>query len=399
MINPSIHGWIDKFFIDQKFKFKTEIDKGSFYFELRKSGFLFGNTISLESDFDLENTNWLKGELSKVHLLSALYKIFILNQKSISEDDFIVIAIRFYDEINPHRFNFLKRILPKNSPATNLENIINERIHINENVISKNFSNLVTNAFLFVDVLAFQYYIIHKSISENYLKTIEETILSIISLALKTKTKKSEHDDLLIKLFETSLRYGKLSSDKNDTLDYLNLDYFTNDFEKKYFIDLVSLALWNDGKIENEEHYFVLKLAEKLQISEKFVEESIRETHFFILKNRSKIPYFNKSNVVKNFYDQTTQNVWTLIVRNKKRLAKEISQSRELMILLAISTQRDLDESEKKKVKSQLLDICKTIPSLTLFLIPGGSLLLPIFIKFIPQLLPSSFNENLDKNE
>ena len=85
-------------------------------------------------------------------------------------------------------------------------------------------------------------------------------------------------------------------------------------------------------------------------------------------------------------------------IRNKKRLAKEISQSKELMILLAISTKRDLDESEKKKVKSQLLDICKTIPSLTLFLIPGGSLLLPLLIKFIPQLLPSSFNENFEKN-
>jgi hypothetical protein len=29
-------------------------------------------------------------------------------------------------------------------------------------------------------------------------------------------------------------------------------------------------------------------------------------------------------------------------------------------------------------------------------LLPGGSLLLPILIKFIPKLLPSAFNENLD---
>jgi hypothetical protein len=30
-------------------------------------------------------------------------------------------------------------------------------------------------------------------------------------------------------------------------------------------------------------------------------------------------------------------------------------------------------------------------------LLPGGSLLLPILIKFIPKLLPSAFNENLDR--
>jgi hypothetical protein len=57
---------------------------------------------------------------------------------------------------------------------------------------------------------------------------------------------------------------------------------------------------------------------------------------------------------------------------------------------------RDLNDVEKQKVKEQLLDICKSIPSLAIFLVPGGSILLPILIKFIPKLLPSAFNENLN---
>ena len=85
-----------------------------------------------------------------------------------------------------------------------------------------------------------------------------------------------------------------------------------------------------------------------------------------------------------------------MITRNKKRLQNELAESKELVVLLATSTQRELDAQEKKKMKKQLLDVCKTIPSLTIFLLPGGSLLLPILIKFIPQILPSSFNENLD---
>jgi hypothetical protein len=90
--------------------------------------------------------------------------------------------------------------------------------------------------------------------------------------------------------------------------------------------------------------------------------------------------------------------VVTLVTRNKNRLVKEILESKELMVLLAHSTHRDLDEKEKKKIRKQILDICKTIPSLTIFLLPGGSLLLPILIKFIPTLLPSSFNENLEED-
>jgi hypothetical protein len=159
---------------------------------------------------------------------------------------------------------------------------------------------------------------------------------------------------------------------------------------------MAGMAMWNDAKIEKSEEEFLSQLAQKLNIPNTFVEKSITDIDYFLTSNKNQIPYFNQSNPVKHFYDQTTQNVHTLITRNKKRLLLEISQSKELMVLLAKSTKRDLSPEEKKKVKNQLLDICKTIPSLTIFLVPGGSLLLPILIKFIPQMLPSAFNENLD---
>jgi hypothetical protein len=133
-----------------------------------------------------------------------------------------------------------------------------------------------------------------------------------------------------------------------------------------------------------------------MSISEGFITESVLATNAFITFHKKEIQYFNYSNPVKHFYDQTTTGVQVLIKRNQKRLTKEISESKELMQLLAKSTQKDLSTEEKKKVKKQLLDICKSIPSLTIFLLPGGGLLLPILIKFIPQLLPSAFNENLE---
>ena len=179
-------------------------------------------------------------------------------------------------------------------------------------------------------------------------------------------------------------------------LTHLQLDYFSNDLEKMYLIDMAGMALWSDGKIEKEEIDFLHSLAEIMHFPDDFVNQSILDTNNFIKTHQKDIPYFNYSNPVKHFYDQTTQSVITLVTRNKKRLVKEIIQSKELMILLAYSTRRDLEVEEKKKIKKQLLDICKTIPSLTIFLLPGGSLLLPILIKFIPTLLPSSFNENLD---
>ena len=400
MINPSASGWIDKFFIEQKFS-KETVSKttDSFYQKVRSTGFIYGHIIAFETVNKIETKDWFKEEISKVALLNTLYDVFCLTKDEINPEDFIKEAVSFYNQMNPQGFNLFKKILPKNSLSLTLEKIIDERVQTNDTIISKNFSHLVTNALLFIDVVAFRQYLIHGVIPEKYLKKIEETIVNLVTLALKIKSNKSQYDDLLIKLFEASIRYSKFSKVSVQSLETLQLDYFTHELEKYYLIDIAGMALWSDGIIENNEAYFLHSLAETLSISDDFVNQSINSTNEFITKHKKEIPYFNYSNPVKHFYDQTTQSVVTLVSRNKSRLLKEIVQSKELMLLLAYSTRRDLDEKEKKKVKKQLLDICKTIPSLTIFLLPGGSLLLPILIKFIPTLLPSAFNENLEEIE
>jgi len=87
----------------------------------------------------------------------------------------------------------------------------------------------------------------------------------------------------------------------------------------------------------------------------------------------------------------TKQEVTDLLEKNKNSLLKEIQESKELVLLLKESTSRKLNDEEKEKVKEQLLDICKSIPSFAIFMLPGGALLLPLLIKFIPNLLPSAF--------
>lgn len=397
MINPSATGWIDKFFSGQKVLLSSatgDNDEG-FYNKVRETGFVYGHIIGFDTLDVIPTKGWLRDEISKVALLNTLFRIYVLTTKDDNPKEFVAKAVAFYDEMNPKGFNLFKKVLPNNSAYANLEKIIDERVQTNDNIISKNFSHIVTNALLFVDVLAFQSYLAHGFIPEKYLKKIEEIIVSVVSLALKTKTKKSQYDSLLIKLFEASVRYSKFSKVGVQNLEGLKLDYFTHELEKYYLIDLAGMALWSDGIIEKEEAYFLHKLAEQMLVADDFVTGSINATNAFITKHQKEIPYFNYSNPVKHFYDQMTQSVVVLISRNKNRLLREITQSKELMILLAHSTRRDLDEKEKKKVKKQLLDICKTIPSLTIFLLPGGSLLLPILIKFIPQMLPTAFNENM----
>jgi hypothetical protein len=65
-----------------------------------------------------------------------------------------------------------------------------------------------------------------------------------------------------------------------------------------------------------------------------------------------------------------------------------------LVLLIKKSTNQELSKEEKEKVKTQFLDLVKTMPAITIFMLPGGALLLPIVLKIIPDLIPSAFRDN-----
>jgi hypothetical protein len=91
---------------------------------------------------------------------------------------------------------------------------------------------------------------------------------------------------------------------------------------------------------------------------------------------------------------QTVDEIKLLLQKNKERLLLELKQSKEAMYLVKKATHTNLSTEEKEKIKVQLLDICKSIPALAVFLLPGGALLLPLLIKLIPDILPSAFRDN-----
>ena len=80
----------------------------------------------------------------------------------------------------------------------------------------------------------------------------------------------------------------------------------------------------------------------------------------------------------------TQKELKELINKNKARLLQELDESKELVLLIKESMSRSLTSEEKEKVKEQLLDICKSVPAFTVFMLPGGALLLPLLLKLIP---------------
>lgn len=154
------------------------------------------------------------------------------------------------------------------------------------------------------------------------------------------------------------------------------------------------LSIWDDEILEKSEYQFLKQLSRVLEINISEVHDSILCVSNFHTKHKKSVMLFQQTNPINNFYENSSQLVNKLIRRNSKRLVKELRQSKDLMLLISKSTHTDLSKEEQKLMQSQLLDILKSIPSLAIFMLPGGAILLPLFAKLIPNLLPSSFDDN-----
>ena len=391
-MNPSARGWIKKLLKEVSLSNAfLECSEDDFYLALRQSGFIYGSNISIVKEV-INKSDLTEDEICKVNLLLALLQMHHYSDSSLSPTESI---INFYSEIDKRKTSFFQNILRAKKLNAKLEKIIHKRIQIDDNIITKSFNYFVINALLFVDVLAYSKYLETQSIPNSYIKNLEASIESILLDVLNSKVLKTEYDKSLIKLFESSLRYQN-----NLHISYKEaVNYTETNLEKLYLLDIASMATWGDKTIDKEEQHFLYQLGKDLKLEHSIVKRSIHSVNQFYNVHKNNIALLSSKNIVKTFYDNSSKMVSKLISRNKKRLRKELRESKELMYLLAQYTIRDLNDGEQKKLQEQLLDLFKTIPSLAIFMLPGGALLLPFVIKFIPKLLPSAFDDNRIEDE
>lgn len=402
-MNPSALGWIkrylDEYHVDLKELTKYSFEE--FYHKLKVAGFIYGTNLMPVSQKHNKDFKLTQEELAKVNLFTSLYIIYHKknNNKDIDNEKCLKTIIDFYTQLRKTHHSLFTFKWKNNKNDQEVESILQQRIQTNDTFIQKNFSNIVTNALLFVDVLSFIKHIESENDVCEYATLLEEVLVNSIYLALKAKKLKGKYDKVIIKLVQSSLRYHHIDEEQLKELSEVNYSFISQKLEKLYMLDMMCMTLYSDEEIDENEKSFILQLTKSLDIEEREFEKSITFLYNFIKVNRSEIYYFNISNPVKYFYDKTYRSVSILIHRNRKRILQEIYESKELMHLLVLSSYRELNASEKNKVKRQLIDIFKTIPSLTIFALPGGSLLLPIIIKLIPTILPSAFNENIKESE
>ncbi|NNE32310.1 MAG: hypothetical protein HKN40_08075 [Winogradskyella sp.] len=391
-MNPSTSGWIEKLSFQLLRDKVLYAEYSLLYKDLKKNGFIYGVNVGINSGIDKIH-KYSEDELAKLNLVTALFHIYQFESSEVSTNNFIKVLLKFYKDLEVSDLSIWDKLVIGKSESSMLERLIHDRIQIDDNLLTRNFNKSITNSLLFVDVLTFDAFLKDNVDVKTYAANLESIIIGTLYQSLNSKSKITDYDKEIIEIIETSTSY--IDEDELEVEDLIyGIEYNINFNEKKYLIDLMALSVWDDQILEKTEFRFLRNLTKRLHLDKSEIHKSIMDVDQFHKEHKKEILLFQQSNPISNFYENSSQIVNKLIRRNSKRILKELKQSKELLSLITKSTHSDLTKEEQKRMQSQLVDLLKTIPSLAIFMLPGGAILLPIFAKLIPNMLPSAFDDN-----
>ena len=168
-----------------------------------------------------------------------------------------------------------------------------------------------------------------------------------------------------------------------------------DELTKRFLFEQVILqsCLEGDGPNEDEKE-FIEQLAENLGIDAVEILEFEAETLVFLDSHPAVLESLEWNSSLRRYRSYLNHRIEHVVRDNMEKLGIEVRETKELVQLMLERTRRKLTEEEELKVKEQLLDICRSIPALAVFCVPGGSILLPLLLKYLPfELRPSAFVE------
>ena len=413
MFSPGKKNWIKKFFslvkqeeINLTASFhQTEENHEELLRELcEHTGILYGvpnKQLYTETYVGSATRN----EKLQVLLFESLLFIDRLQQKdSFNEDQFIARVIDFY-QIKAHGFDKKwHHLISKMEETNHLESFLSDRIKVHSSYSKKNFwFNHLTNGFLYLDLIQF-YQSVEKGKpkdQEQYNEWVEAILTLITSINYIHPEAEKYFDQTMFKNLTLSaelplesinnIKQGAEQDKKQrEAIEIVSSEPMLAMFT---FHFLVFLYHEYPSELFTDES-FLHKFGKLIGLSEEQTTEVFWECRKSMSEHSSEFYHLVTESESKILTTHLSRKYYRILGRNKDRLIQELKESKELVYLVRQSTLRELTPEEKEKVKTQSMDLMKSVPSIGIYLIPGGALWLPLVLKLIPDLLPSAFKEN-----
>ena len=353
----------------------------------------------------MDGNSWTTEEKLTLLLFESHLFIFVLNGGDAVNDfdNFTASLLSFYGKHNSPTISKLMGFFKKETLIEKLENILEKRTDIKLNFRDNAlWVNYLSNSFVYLDVILYHEFIkTNKTIVEsNY----EELALDVLKTIVFTGYSDGEIQAAEKAMFDVFLASANLNEQrKKQALYYIKNGASLTDLSaifshiwmfKRFLIDISVLTIYTNQETLVNDKEFLVKFCDFLHIPREELNETIVTIEQFVLNHANKISFLQNKNAVELLYRNVSKRWIKILGRNKDKLALELRQSKELMLLIKKSTKEELSKEEKEKVKTQFMDLLKTMPAITIFMLPGGALLLPIVLKIIPDLIPSAFRDN-----
>ncbi len=159
-------------------------------------------------------------------------------------------------------------------------------------------------------------------------------------------------------------------------------------------LETLTLAAFIDGEFSADERRYIDDIAERLGIDEKDTAAIDQRVSAALADDPSLLAGVRATARIGRTVRSRQTAIESLVRRNIDAIGNELLQTGDLVFLLAKSVRQPLNPAENKRMKSQLVDLCRAVPALALFAAPGGTLLLPILARTLPfSIAPSSFRD------
>ncbi len=219
-------------------------------------------------------------EKAKINLLCGLYFTYRFHQKEGPFRNFLEAIFHFYRQLGVGNISFLNKVLTGKKTSAQLEKLINSRIYLEDNVISKTFNSIITNSLLYIDVLTFRKFLQGNEDIRRHAQNLEYIAINITYHALSSR-EKNEKDERLAQLFASSLTFIESSKEQFDARYREKLINRFSREENQYFLDVACLTVWEDQSLDYLESEFIFGIGKDLGQETEAISKALKDVARF----------------------------------------------------------------------------------------------------------------------
>lgn len=377
---------------------------------LHTSGLFYGHITGHEFCSYSNSDLWSETDHFKIAIVEGLYLAYFITQKKrfsrhpengfyrkmIAECEQKIFDFYVLFSMHDSQSKKYRSFISKNkSTAETIEKIIDCRVS-NPSLLNVEFwKGSLFNIFAGLDVVYFSLWL-KSDYAYDRQEIIKNEILSLINQTCTLNDKQRKNAALINSYFQTS-RSGDLFNLKENfyekTFDFEDCRAHDSYLIRLFLFEYAAFTCFVDESLNLKEILFLQNLGKALKLKEDDIQESFVTIENYLIQEGEKIFYLQYGEGLETIKKAFLNRSQTFFSKNKSKILTEIMESKELVELLKKSVSENLSEEEKQKVRSQIFDLLKTIPSLAIFMIPGGTMILPLLWKILPEelLMPSSF--------